>query len=151
MGEGLIECKNSKQKLGLIGLQFRSSFNQALVFSLIVDKSVFDARRLGGITNLATLDYQTWQSDGGHFGELVGFLQTNLHLEELVLEIAEGCFGYSTETMDVILKMPNLRTMLLHLSHVDDFPWKLKDLEKSCPLIQVYGQRINILAEMVSY
>jgi hypothetical protein len=35
----LIECKSSKQKLGLIGLQFRSSLNQALVFSLIVDKS----------------------------------------------------------------------------------------------------------------
>jgi hypothetical protein len=38
-GKGLIECKSSKQKLGLIGLQFRSSLNQALVFSLIVDKS----------------------------------------------------------------------------------------------------------------
>jgi hypothetical protein len=38
--KSLIECKISSQKLGLIGLQFRSSLNQALVFSLIVDKSV---------------------------------------------------------------------------------------------------------------
>jgi hypothetical protein len=42
-GEGLIECKSSKQKLGLIGLQIRSSLNQALVFSLIVDKSAKQA------------------------------------------------------------------------------------------------------------
>jgi hypothetical protein len=40
-GEGLVECKISSHKLGLIGLQFRSSLNQALVFSLIVDKCVF--------------------------------------------------------------------------------------------------------------
>jgi hypothetical protein len=38
-GEGLIECKISSQKFGLIGLEFRSSLNQALAFSLIVDKS----------------------------------------------------------------------------------------------------------------
>jgi hypothetical protein len=38
-GEGLIECKAFKQRLGLISLQFRSSLNQAPVFSLIVDKS----------------------------------------------------------------------------------------------------------------
>jgi hypothetical protein len=38
-GKGLIECKISSQKLGLIGLQFRSSLSQALVSSLIVDKS----------------------------------------------------------------------------------------------------------------
>jgi hypothetical protein len=38
-GEGMIECKTFKQRLGLIGLQFRSNLNQALVFSLIVDKS----------------------------------------------------------------------------------------------------------------
>jgi hypothetical protein len=43
-GEGLIECKSYKQKLGLIGLQFQSSLNQALVFSLIVDKSGYALR-----------------------------------------------------------------------------------------------------------
>jgi hypothetical protein len=38
-GKGLTECKVSSQKLGLIGLQFTSGLNQALVSSLIVDKS----------------------------------------------------------------------------------------------------------------
>jgi hypothetical protein len=62
----------------------------------------------------------------------------------------EGVQDFSqADVRGAILRLPQLKKLLVRFGENDTFPWSIAELRAACPLMKVYSQRIADLASVI--